>query len=68
MSEAENRARSLLEEGQVDEMGSMLAEPFCGRLLADSGPVVEIVQLDAYQKVRSLGEEEWDCLRERGSI
>ena len=31
MSEAEYTACSLLEEGRVDEMGSMFAEPFCGR-------------------------------------
>ena len=69
MSEAENRVRSLLEEGWVDEMGSTLAEPLCGRLLEDFGPVVDIVQLDeVYQKVRGLGEEEWDGLRERGII
>ena len=69
MSEAENGARSLLEESRVDEVGSKLAEPLCGRLLADFGPVVEIVQFDeVYRKVRGLGEEEWDGLRERGII
>ncbi len=37
MSEARNGAHSPLEGVRVVEMGSLLAGPFCGQLLADFG-------------------------------
>ena len=44
MSEAPNGARSPLEGVRVIEMGSLLAGPFCGQLLADFG--AEVIKVE----------------------
>jgi len=49
-------------------MGSLLAGPFCGHLLADFEAEVIKVQYNGAVYEKALGEEEWDGLRERGVI
>nr|MDQ3317181.1 CoA transferase [Actinomycetota bacterium] len=44
MSEARNGSPSSLEGVRVIEMGSLLAGPFCGQLLADFG--AEVVKIE----------------------
>ena len=44
MSEAENGADTPVEGVRVIEMGSLLAGPFCGQLLADFG--AEVIKVE----------------------
>ncbi len=59
-----------LEGVRVGEIGSLLAGPFCGHLLADiEAEVIEVQYNGAvYEKAQGPGEEEWDGLRGRGII
>ena len=59
-----------LEGVRVVEMGSLLAGPFCGHLLADFEAEVIKVQFNGavYEKALGPGEVGWDGLRERGVI
>ncbi len=71
MSEAVNWAGTPLEGVRVVEMGSLLAGPFCGQLLAEFG--AEVIKVEPPGKgdpinVLGLGEEEQSSLRERGII
>ena len=71
MSEARGGENLPLYGVRVVEMGSLLAGPFCGQLLADFG--TEVIKVEPPGKgdpinVLSLGEEEQSSLRERGII
>jgi crotonobetainyl-CoA:carnitine CoA-transferase CaiB-like acyl-CoA transferase len=67
---SESRNGTPLEGIRVVEIGSLLAGPFCGQLLANFGVEVVKVQYNdtVYEKALGVGEDEWDGLRGRGII
>ena len=62
MSEARNGAPSPLEGVRVVEMGSLLAGPFCGQLLADFG--AEVIKVEPPDKGDPM--REWGRHRKNG--
>ena len=62
MSEARNGAHSPLEGVRVVEMGSLLAGPFCGQLLADFG--AEVIKVEPPGKGDPM--REWGRHRKNG--